>query len=438
MKTYCVQLSKISRAFLLAALAAQAAGVCAPTQGADFEEITSSAYTSTDRSWFNFPQGVAVDAEGNVYVADSYNNAIRKVTSAGSVTTLAGRPGSIGSNDGLGSSARFYYPQSIAIDAKSNLYVADGWNYTIRKITPAGLVTTLAGSSGRPGSADGIAQTAQFGYLSGIAVDLIGNVYVADVWNKSIRKVTPAGEVKTLAGNAGLVGSADGVGRAARFGYLSGVAVDHGGNVYAPDLWDKTIRKISPDGTVTTLAGTSGHAGKTDGTSRSAQFNNPLGISVDGDGNLYVSDEGAIRKLTPDGMVTTLAGNSGNQGNADGEGDEARFGNPVGVAVDSTGDIYVADSVNFAIRKVTSRGVVTTLVHGLGIPVAGGALFSTAPAGSPAEKKDSIRIGPPVEPPGISQEQAESASTTRLESGRQGKPDFPRVQVAPDRRSIQP
>ena len=183
----------------------------------------------------SIPYGVAVDGAGNVYVADHGNDEIRKITPAGVVTTLAGAAGQAGSADGTGSAARFYDPAGVAVDSAGNVYVADAGNDEIRKITPAGVVTTLAGAAGQAGSADGTGSAARFYIPHGVAVDGAGNVYVADTENDEIRKITPAGVVTTLAGAAGSIGSADGPGSAARFFQPYGVAVDSAGNVYVAD-----------------------------------------------------------------------------------------------------------------------------------------------------------------------------------------------------------
>ena len=312
---------------------------------------------------FYNPDGVAVDGAGNVYVADRNNATIRKVTPAGVVTTLAGSAGQNGSADGTGAAASFSYPSGVAVDGAGNVYVADSDNNTIRKVTAAEVVTTLAGSVGLSGSADGTGAAARFSYPTGVAVDGAGNVYVADYYNDTIRKVTPAGVVTTLAGTAGQYGSADGTGATARFSYPTGVAVDGAGNVYVADSDNNTIRKVTPAGVVTTLAGSSGQQGSADGTGAAASFYNPRGVAVDGSGNVYVadSDNNTIRKVTPAGVVTTLAGSSGQRGSADGAGAAASFYNPTGVAVDGAGNVYVADTDNYTIRRVTPAGVVTTL-----------------------------------------------------------------------------
>jgi len=306
---------------------------------------------SAARFWL--PYGVAVDSSGNVYVADTYNHTIRKLTPAGVVTTLAGSAGLSGSADGTGSGARFYYPFGLGVDSSGNVYVADSWNHTIRKVTPAGVVTTLAGSAGQPGSSDGRGTAARFDDPGGAAVDSNGNVYVADYLNHTIRKVTPAGVVTTLAGSTGSSGSGDGTGSVARFYHPSCVAVDSSGNAYVSDTDNNTIRKVTPAGVVTTLAGSAGSSGSADGIGSAARFFCPEGLAVDSSGNVYVADfyNDTIRKVTPAGVVTTLAGTAGRAATADGIGTAARFSNPSSVAVDSTGNLYVADTGNDRITK---------------------------------------------------------------------------------------
>ena len=314
---------------------------------------------------FVFPAALAVDAAGNVYVADSGNNTIRKITSAGVVSTLAGLTGSSGSADGTGSAARFFAPQGIAVDAASNVYVGDTANFTVRKITPAGVVSTLAGSAGSSGSTDAAGSAARFAAPQGIAVDAAGTVYVADSSNFTIRTISPAGVVSTLAGSPGSLGSADGIGSAARFFNPTSVAVDAAGNVYVTDFSNHTIRKITPAAVVTTLAGSVGNLGSTDGTGTAARFSNPRGAAVDAAGNVYVADfnNNTVRKITPAGVVTTMAGTASIPGNADGTGSAARFRFPRDVAVDAAGNVFVADTDNNSIRKITPAGVVTTFAQ---------------------------------------------------------------------------
>ncbi|HTY87490.1 MAG TPA: hypothetical protein VMB80_08505 [Candidatus Acidoferrum sp.] len=322
---------------------------------------------------FNGPGGVAVDTSGNVYVADTGNHTIRKVTPVGAnwvVTTLAGLGGSAGSANGTGSAARFYFPQDVAVDSADNVYVADSLNDTIRKVTPAGAVTTLAGLAFTEGTSDGTGSAARFHFPLGVTVDSGGNVYVADTANATIRKVTSAGVVTTWAGLAGYRGTNDGTGNAARFSGAVGVTVDNAGNLYVADYMNNTIRQVTPARLVTTLAGGPGYnAGSADGTGNEAQFSYPYGVAVDSAGNVYVADTGndTIREIMPVGpnwVVTTIAGHPGVAGSANGTGTAARFNGPYDVAVDSLGNLYVADDLNDTIRKVTPVGpnwVVTTI-----------------------------------------------------------------------------
>jgi sugar lactone lactonase YvrE/Tfp pilus assembly protein PilE len=297
---------------------------------------------------FNTVMGIAVDGGGNAYVADSSNNRIRKITPAGVVTTFAGS-GVSGFADGTGTAAQFAAPRALAFDGSGNLLVADTSNSRIRQITPAGVVTTLAGSGTR-GFLDGSAASAQFNMPSGIAVDGSGNVYIGDTVNSRIRKIA-GGVVSTFAGS-GLNGYVDGSSTTARFFGIYGLAVDGAGNVYAADTQNNRIRVISSAGDVTTLAGST--AGYADGTGAGAQFNWPDGVALDGSGNVYVTDHqnNNIRKINSSGVVTTYAG-SGTSGYVDGTGILAQFRSPDGIAVDGSGYLYVSEMNNGTIRKIT-------------------------------------------------------------------------------------
>ena len=273
------------------------------------------------------------------------------------VSTLAGS--SSGYAKGTGAAAQFAAPYAVARDGSGNVYVADSSNHRIRKVTPGGVVTTLAGTN-TAGYADGTAGAAQFNGPYGVAVDGAGNVYVADRFNNCIRKVTPDGVVSTLAGQT-TAGLADGNGAAASFSSPTGVAVDTSGNVYVADYSNNRIRKVTPTGEVTTLAGN--YRGYVDGTGAAALFDGPYGVAVDGAGNAYVADQNnhCIRKITLAGEVTTLAGLGGTSGYAEGNGAAAKFNYPRGVVVDSAGSVYVADTYNHRIRKITSARDVTTV-----------------------------------------------------------------------------
>lgn len=320
---------------------------------------------------FNFPFGVAVNPAGDIYVADSGNSLIRKVTPAGVVTVFVGTAGRVGGNDGSTTdpNVTFNLPQGPVVDSAGNLYVSDYAGHTIRKISASGTVTTLAGSATIGGSVDATGSAARFLNPSGLAVDAAGNVYVADSGNHVIRKITPAGVVTTVAGTAGAAGTTNAVGAAARFFNPRGIAVDGAGVIFVADTGNNMIRRIATDGTVTTLAGAPNTFGGTDGTGAAARFNFPNSLAIDTAGNLYVADElnSTIRKVTSAGVVTTLAGQAGVSGRVDGSGSTARFDRPTGVAVDGSGNLYVADYRNQLIRKVTSAGVVSTIAGSGGL-----------------------------------------------------------------------
>ncbi len=307
--------------------------------------IQGSANGTGINASFYQPTGVATDASGNIYVADFRNSLIRKISPAGLVTTLAGS-GTQGSANGTGVYASFYQPTSVAADASGNIYVADDGNHLIREISPAGAVTTLAGS-GVQGAANGTGTAASFSYPQGVAVDASGNVYVADYGNNMVREITAAGIVTTLAGS-GTPGSTNGISTAALFNEPTGVAVDATGNVYVADYGNNLIREISPAGVVTTLAG-SGTAGSVNGTGTAAAFNQPTGVAVDANGNVYVADYGnnLIREISPAGVVTTLGSGTGGTGSA------TAFNGPYGIAVDTAGNVYVAEYGNSTILKIT-------------------------------------------------------------------------------------
>jgi sugar lactone lactonase YvrE len=299
---------------------------------------------------FSNPMGIAVDSIGNVYVADSRNNIIRKINTDGIVTTLAGS-GIAGSADGKGSSASFFFPTALAADAAGDVYVADTHNSLIRKITPDGVVTTLAG---RPPSNPVYKKndTARFDNPYGIVADKMGNLFVCD-WDKDvIKKISPAGKVTILAGS-GDRGSKDGIGTKASFYLPEGIIIDSKDNLYITDTYNNMIRKISPDGVVTTLAGKS-TKGSADGKGTAASFNHPDGITIDKNGNVYIADVGnnKIRKITPDGMVSTFTG-SKIHGSANGDIAAASFYRPYGITIDKNGSLYVADYQNNLIRKIS-------------------------------------------------------------------------------------
>jgi sugar lactone lactonase YvrE len=395
----------IAAALLLASVARAQSDYATPytfTTFAGTAGVSGSANGTGAAAQFQFPDGIAVDGSGNVFVTDgicdhtgAIGDTIRKVSPSGVVTTLAGATGVAGSADGTGAAAQFDNPWGVAVDGGGNLYIGDTGNNTIRMVTPAGVVTTLAGAKAA-GSTDGTGAAARFNMPLGVALDGNGNLYVADSGNNTIRKVTPAGVVTTFAGTAGKAGSADGTGAAARFNSPVGIAIDGKGNLYVADGDNCTIRKVTPAGVVTTLAGTAGTVGNADGAGAAAQFYLPSGIAVDGSGNLYIADTEnyLIRMITPSGVVTTLAGttppggaNGSNGGSADGTGAAAQFFYPSGIAVDGSGNLYVGDSFNYTIRKgyaTTGAPQVTTQPADLYVAAGGNATFSVSASGSSA------------------------------------------------------
>jgi sugar lactone lactonase YvrE/plastocyanin len=341
--------------------------------------LTSGGVVSTSNAasltvvapFFPFPDGIAVDASGNLYISDANANTVQKVNTSGQVSLLAGTNGTAGSADGAGSAARFNQPAGLTLLASGAIVVADAANATLRTIGADGTVTTLAGQADVRGSADGTGTAATFSQPLDVAHDANGALYVADSMNDVIRKVTSAGMVTTFAGSAGATGVTDGNGGAARFNLPSAVVVDGSGNVFVSDTTNNTIRKITPNGDVSAFAGLAGVSGSDDGTGIHALFNHPGGLALDGTGNLFLADTGnsTIRKITPAGQVTTFAGAPGVAGLEDGTGTNALFNQPKYLTIDTAGNLYVADTGNASIRKVTPDGVVTTLT------------FSAAPSG---------------------------------------------------------
>jgi sugar lactone lactonase YvrE len=370
-----------------------------------------------DAARFRFPRGVAADGLGGVFVSDTGNHVIRKISPDGNVTTVAGRAGEAGDSDGLGETARFKEPERIAVGPDGSVCVVDRGNDTIRRVTPGGRVETVAGKSGQRGCEDGVGERARFRDPTGIALDSKGTIYVADTGNHVIRKISRGGMVVTWAGAPGKPGRADGRGTKARFNQPGDLVVGKDGSVYVVGSLNGTLRRITPDGIVSTVtkpAGSSGAdrfvsggvalnrpqgialgpgkmlwvadtanhticrlstngeitvvagsgavAGHADGVASEARFHTPASLAVDNQGRVYVVDRGShvLRLISPSGGVRTLAGAPGRLGKADGLGPAGRFRAPQGVCVGPDGFIYVGDTGNNAIRRVSQEGRVST------------------------------------------------------------------------------
>ena len=300
--------------------------------------VVGSTSGSTAIATFHYPGAVALDGAGSLYVADTWGGLIRKIT-AGSVTTL---PGS------------YSMPNGLVVDSQGSVLITATATNTIQKVTSTGVTSTFAGS-GAVGSAPGQGVLASFSAPWGIALDSSGNVYVADSGSHIIRKITSTGLVSTFAGTAGVPGHANGQGTAASFNTPTALAVDGSGNLYVCDTGNNTIRMITPTGLVSTPAGTAGVQGHADGTGAAASFYTPQGIAVDAAGNVFVMDtfNQTLRLMASGGVVTTLAGTVGTKGATNGAGNLALFSGAQGLAVDASDNVYVADASNSLIRKLT-------------------------------------------------------------------------------------
>ena len=312
-----------------------------------------------------WPTGVAVDSAGNLYIADSNNNRVRRVDAAGIITTLAGTgaPGYSGDN-GPAASAQLSQPRSLALDSAGNLYVADYYNYRIRKVSPGGIITTVAGNGNYGYWADNVAATSTgLSDLNGVTVDPAGNLYMAA--SPRVRKVTPDGVITTIAGNGAspTFGGDDGPAGKALLSVSYGVAVDAVGNLYIADSSNFRLRRVSPAGTITTIAGTGSSSDSGDGGPATSAGVFPNSVAVDSAGNVYIGSYARVRKIATDGIITTVAGTGvGGYSGDDGPATSAQIGNYIyGLALDSAGNLYVSDSINCRIRKVTAGGTIKTV-----------------------------------------------------------------------------
>jgi sugar lactone lactonase YvrE len=311
----------------------------------------------------NYPIGVAVDASGNLYIADAGNNRVCKADRAGVITTVAGNgvPGYTG-DAGPANGAELNYPMGVAVDASGNLYIADTKNNRVRMVDRAGIITTVAGTGAQGSSSNGPAISAELNQPTGVAVDKAGNLYIADNQNFCIRKVDTRGSITTVAGNGTEgYGGDGGPATGAELDYPTGVAVDKAGNLYIADARNNRIRKVDARGIITTVAGNGiqGYGGD-GGAATSSELNYPADVVFDASGNLYIADDGnnRIRKVDARGIITTVAGNGiQGYGGDGGAATGAELNYPAGVAFDASGNLYIADIKSNRIRKVAGAGL---------------------------------------------------------------------------------
>ena len=325
----------------------------AVTTMAGMAQVSGATNGTGTNALFGDPAGIVADSTGNLFVADSLNDVIRKITTNGVVTTFAGLAGITGTADGTGSGARFNAPSGMAFGRNGNLYVSDTGNNTIRKITPAGVVSTFAGVAGNGGYADGTAGSALFNSPLGLAITTNGTVYVADSGNHCLRMVF-GGNVTTFAGSPQVWGSANGAGTNAQFNGPVSVAFDARGNLFVSDANNDTIRKVTTNAIVTTFAGAPGQDGSADGPVAAARFRSPAGLAFDLQGNLFIADSfnQTLREISTNGSVTPVSGTAGISGPTDGINGAGKFFNPYGLVMAADGSLLVADTYNETIRQV--------------------------------------------------------------------------------------
>lgn len=331
----------------------------ANAESSDFDFVTTTTVTTIAGGASGFADGqgsaarfdlasdIKIDNEGNLFVVDTRNNKIRKVSPTGLVTTIAGSIN--GLEDGQGILAKFSFPNGIAIDSEGILFISEGGSSTIRRISLTGFVRTHAGSF-PSGFANGRTENAKFDGPRGMTVDASGNVFIVDMFNYKIRKISINGDVTTIAGSTR--GFTDGQGLNSQFDLPTAVVSDGAGNLFVTDLGNHKIRKITPNGSVSTLAGST--QGFADGQGAAAKFNLTNGITIDSQGNLYVTDSDKIRKISSTGLVTTLAGST--KGFKDGIGTNAKFNSVHGITIDKQGNLFVTDNDDTGsdrIRKIT-------------------------------------------------------------------------------------
>ncbi len=336
-----------------------------------FETYAGSVagYKDGDRKAAQFfsPEGIVADQNGNLFITEYRTSIVRKIDKNGAVTVIAGQPMKTGFADGISSASLIDRPHGVAVDKKGNVFFCDMKNHLIRKITPNGLVSTFAGKNREKGINDGMAENALFNQPEGVAINSKGELYVADTYNFTIRKIDLNGNVTTLAGKGNEAGYSDGNGENARFNMPLGLAIDKFDNIYVVDAnydldfqGNSLIRKIDSEGNVTTFAGVFGQNGHNDGKLDKAIFNKPIGISIANDGTIFIADSEAdlIRMIDNKGNVSTIGGQYLVEKASNGIGNKAAFADPQSITVAPNGDLFIADTFNNRIvigRKLKTK-----------------------------------------------------------------------------------
>ena len=343
-------------------------GIITTVAGNGSNYIFSGDGGAATNAALNLPNGIAIDVIGNLFIADQNNNRIRKVSTNGIITTVAGNgTQSFSGDSGSATNAALNYPASVAVDASGNMFIADQNNNRIRKVSTNGIITTVAGCAGTGGySGDGGVATNEALYgPSGVSVDTNGNLFIADVGNNRIRKVSTNGIITTVAGNGTSRYTGDGgAATNAALNYPSGISVDASGNLFIADKYNQRIRKVNANGIITTIAGNGSYSFSGDGgAATNATLFDPENVAVDATGNLFIADciNQRIRKVDTNGIITTIAGNGNPSFSGDGGiATNAAMWGPSAVATDASGNQFIVDSDNNRIRKVTTYGQLTS------------------------------------------------------------------------------
>lgn len=319
-----------------------------------FDSVGRSGFSTSEASALFYPSGVAVESNGTVWVADTANHVIRRIGPEGDMEVVAGRIGVEGAQDGSANRSTFRYPQGLVLDAAGNLYIADSGNGVIRRLTTDGTVETWAGSPEERGTINGDRFEARFVTPLGLAWDITGDLWISDYSAHTIRRIDSDGEVATVSGLHGAPGFANGEGKRSRFHYPAGIDIDAQGRLWVADSGNGMIRVVSRDGFTDTIAGADGAQEHRDSELEDARFDHPSDLAIRSDGTVFVADSWShtIRIITPEG-VGTVAGSPGDAGFADGLGSSVRFNHPLALALSPDGRIFVADMSNHELRQGT-------------------------------------------------------------------------------------